>query len=142
MLGNDISNKQAPFVMMDIDSLMFLPKEKTVFTTIADLFKDGEKKYVERKIDPYFGNVLNRLWNNNNVCIGLFTFNVFERVEDLEDKLQEEFVPYTRIFSFREWEDLRRFQHCIYIFSANDELLSYLSRNDALPVGKIWEVLK
>lgn len=142
MLGNDISNKQAPYIMFDIDSLMFLPREKTVISRITDLFKTEEKKTLESDIDPIFSDTLQRVWDNNNVCIGLVTFDLLNEKEALEEKLDKQMIPYTRIFQYTDWEQLRYFNRSIYTFSANEELISYLSRKDAMHISRIWEVLR
>jgi hypothetical protein len=143
MLGGNISNKQSPYVMFDIDSLLFNEKEKTVWTKVSDVFKTEEKKYLERPFNDDFVNSLHRIWFQHNVCIGLVSFNLLdnESVSKLEEKLFNNFVPYTRIFAYYDWEQLRNFQYSIYTFSANDELLSYLSRKEAMHISRIKEVL-
>lgn len=143
MKGNDLSNKQAPFVMFDIDSLLFLEKDKTVWTKLADMIKSVDVKYLEREIDPEMISLLQSIWSKHNVCIGLVTFELYDDyyLNLLADKLEDKFVPYTRIFNFYDWEELRQFQYSIYTFSNNEELLSYLSRKDAMKIDRIWEVL-
>jgi type IV secretory pathway VirB4 component len=141
MLGGNLSNKQAPYVMFDMDSLMFVNnEEKSVIDKVTDFFKSEERKYLDREIDTDFANTLERVWRKHNVCVGIFSFHPYD-FDELEVKLYNQFVPYTRIFYFQEWEDLRRFNHSIYTFSNNEELLSYLSRKDAMKLERIWEVL-
>lgn len=142
MMNNNLSNKQAPYVMFDIDSLMYLPKEPRPLDKVWNIFKTEEKIKTEREVNPIFTRTLQRVWDNNNVCIGLFTTEMISETEAIEKTLDEEFVPYTRLFKFPEWEELRYFNQSIYTFSSNAELISYLSRNDAMFMDDIWEVLK
>jgi hypothetical protein len=143
MLGNDLSNKQAPYIMFDIDSLLFLEKEKTVWTKVSDMFKSEETKYLERPINQDFVNLLHTVWRDHNVCIGLVTFALLDKpsLEKLYALLDKYFVPYTRVFDFLDWEDLRNFGYSIYTFSANNDLISYMSKKEAMHISRIREVL-
>lgn len=143
MLGNNISNKQAPYILFDIDSLLFVePKEieKTVFTKVKDMFKTHEQKLVEREFDPLFISRIEEIWAKHNLCIGLVTFDIINEEQELIDRLSDKNVPYTRLFTFAEWEEMREF-NAIYKVSKNAELLSYLSQNHAIHYDRLGEVL-
>jgi hypothetical protein len=143
MIGNNISNRQAPYVMFDIDSLLFLEKEKTVWTKVSDMFKTEEEKYLARPVNQDFINMLHMVWRDHNVCIGLVTFSLLDKpsIEKLYEILDKHFVPYTRVFDFMDWEELRNFGYSIYTFSANDDLISYMSKKEAMHISRIREVL-
>lgn len=143
MRGNDLSNKQAPFIMFDIDSLLFVDKEKNRWTKLTDVFKSEFTKYIEREFNQDFIKLLNNVWHKHNVSIGLVSFSLLshDEVQELEKRLDGEFAPYTRIFSFFDWDELRSFSHGMYTFSNNDELLSYLSSKNAMKLERIREVL-
>jgi hypothetical protein len=142
MIRGDISNKQAPFVMFDIDSLLFQEKPKTIWTKVSDVFKSDADKYLERPVNQKFLDTLHYVWHKHNVCIGLVSFDFpFYAINELEEILQKNFVPYTNLFFYNEWEDLRNFGLSIYTFSANEELISYISRKEAMHINRIREVL-
>lgn len=140
MRGNEITNQQAPFVLFDIDSFLFLEEEKKpIIKKIGDLFKSDERKFLELTISPEHIRMLQKVWKKHNVCIGLFTNSVYD-VEELADKLDKYYVPYTRLFHFHGWEEIRRFP-AIYSFSANEDFISYMSHSSSLHIDRIWEVL-
>lgn len=146
MRGNNLSNKSAPYVLFDIDSLLFIEPEKNVWKSLKDTFKSHGTKYMERPINLKFINTLTILWHKHDISIGFVTFELHtqKEKEKLEELLAEIFVPYTRLMTYTEWEQLRIFNnsvHSIYTFSANDELLSYISSTSALHISKIGEVL-
>jgi hypothetical protein len=145
MLGNDISNKQSPFIMFDADSLLFKEKDKkTAWDRITDLVKSPETKYLERDLNPATTNGIMHVWNNHPYSIGLFTFDLYQEnhLNTLEQKLADGLVPYTRVFNYADWEELRYFNFCIYIVTDNAELRSYLSRNEAISYEQFREVVR
>ena len=140
MKNGEISNKVAPYVLFDIDSLMFREEESKPFGKLLNMFKSAEKRKLQRKVSKEFVDTVTRVWNKHNVCIGLFTFDIGSYREELEEVLFDNNIPYTRVFLLEEWEDLRYLPN-IYTFSNDDTLLSYLSSKRAKRYEDIWEVL-
>ena len=142
MKNGEISNKQAPYVLFDIDSLLFKEaEEKKVMDKVKDVFKTMERKKVEQEFNRFFVKRLERIWMNHNVCIGLVTFDINKERFELEKRLMDENVPYTRLFLFEDWNQLRE-ADSIYTVSNNEDLLSFLSQNHAIHYSQLGEILK
>lgn len=143
MRGNDLSNKQAPYILFDIDSFLFLePEKETILDKVKSVLKSAERKYIDRELNPEHVRMLQRIWGRHDICIGLFTSTLYEDyfLNELTDKLDAHYVPYTRLTHMTR-EQVRNFPFKIYTFSNNDELLSFLSDKNAMRVERIWEVL-
>jgi hypothetical protein len=149
--NNNLSNRPAPSVAFHIDTLLFKPKienpislgdkVKSIFKPA--IFKTNEQLYLERPLNHKFRRTLEKLWMNNNITLVLVTteFNEDNR-QDLEDLLAYHNVHYTRLETIGEWEDLRNkcFYDYMYLFSDNNNLISYLSVKNAKYIDTLWEV--
>lgn len=69
MIGNDISNKQAPILLIDANSVIFKPAERGLLDKIEVLFKSKERLFLERDINSTNRSWVNRIWNKHNLAI-------------------------------------------------------------------------
>lgn len=143
MLGNNISNHSAPYVGFDVDSLAFIEKKEGMIQNFLDKFKTHESRYLSREVSLDFINTMEQLWRKHNICIIFITFSFDQsNVKELYDKFSEVNIPFTRIMQFQEWDNLRRSMgNFLYVFSGNEELISYLSAKHALNYAQVREVL-
>lgn len=143
MKHGNISNHQAPFVMFCIDDYLYTEPEKKFMDKITGYFKTDKQKYLEQPLNLSFVSYLDTVFKKHNLCIGLFTFKEMDEdfQIDIEMRLGDAFVTYTRLFVFQEWEDLRHFPYKLYTVTDNQELISYLSDSGAMTLERFREVL-
>ncbi|MMZ46499.1 hypothetical protein D1872_81160 [compost metagenome] len=145
MKNGDISNHSAPYIAFDLDSLMFAEPERKSFKDRLSSILLSERKWKERQgISENFANTLRRLWNNHDVSIILLTCYYHEDdLEELADKLDRNLVPFSHLYNYTEWESIRRTLHLYtYLFSANNDLISFLSADNVKNISEIGKVLR
>jgi hypothetical protein len=143
MQNGDISNKAAPYIGFDIDSLLFVESNyKTVWTSIREAFKSSKRLYIDRKLDSVFVATLREIWTKHNVNVVLLTGELEEEdLPELADRLDHGMVPFSNLYSYVEAEDLRNTMHNLqYFFSSNEMLISFLSANHAKHINAVREV--
>lgn len=144
MLHNDISNKQAPILAFNVDNLLFKEKQgkSSIIDKIKNLIQSDRKKYINRDIDMTFVNIINNIWMKHPYSIYLITFSPYK--DDLFTILDRNLVNYTSLVDLIEWEDVRhrcRLQFTYY-FDNDEELLSYVSMNNALHIRELPSLIK
>jgi hypothetical protein len=144
MLHNDISNKQAPILAFNVDNLLFKEEqgESSIIDRVKNLIQSDRKKYINRDIDMTFVNMINNIWMKHPYSIYLITFSPYK--DDLFNILDKNLVNYTSLVELFEWEDIRhrcRLQFTYY-FDNNEELLSYVSMENALHIRELPLIIK
>lgn len=139
MLRNDISNKQAPIIAFNIDNLLFSNKDSsiTLFNKILESIKSDKTKYISREINKDFVNQINNIWTKNPYSIYFVTFTNYSN--ELYDILDKNAVAYTSLVELQEWQDLRyrcELQY-MYYFDSDEELLSFISKGNALHIDTL-----
>lgn len=131
MLGNDISNRQAPILAFCIDNLIEEEKYEVgkFGKFLPNLFKQEHIRYA---IDKSFIDLINYVWSNYSYSIYFVTF--YEEKRDFYYELLDELnVNYTTL-EVNNREAIR--QSCAlqytYYFDNDEELLSYISSSNAL----------
>lgn len=138
MQFGQISNRQAPIIAFNVDSLLFRDTPKQGFLQrIFDSLKSDKQKYFNKEIDDIFVATIEALWYKNPYCIYFLTFTDYE--EEISELLFERNIPYTRIVTYNSIEDLRvdvqyRF---MYYFDKNEEILSLVSQKNALHINEL-----
>ena len=142
MLRNDISNKSAPYIAFDIDSLLFKDEKPNMVSRFLNMFKTDETKYLSRPLNEDFIKIVERVWHKHNVCVIFTCFSLFtnESQRKLLDILVDRNVPFTKIDFFREWDEAREAPY-VYFFTNNEYLLSFMSSKHVMKLENIWEVL-
>ena len=143
MRGNDISNKVAPTVLLDLDLLLEKEEKKGykgIGEMLVSLFNPPKEEF---EINSVMRDKLLRIWNVFDVQIGLFTFDLDWELDEekLHRLLFKYYVPYNRIVYCVDEMDLRK-ERFLYIFTDKEDLLSVLSDVKALHIEKLPEVLK
>ena len=114
MLNGDLSNKVAPIVAFNLDTLLFTDK-----ILKKDGFLDGilrkvtmssyneRDDYLNREINTNTLRVISNLWRNYDVTVVLVTFKPF--VKDIDTYLydSERFLYYNYVKGFNDLEDVR-----------------------------------
>lgn len=144
MLHNDISNKQAPILAFNVDNLLFKEKQgkSSIIDKVKSIIQSDRKKYINRDIDMTFVNMINNIWMKHPYSIYLITFSPYK--DDLFNILDRYLVNYTSIVELFEWDDIRhrcRLQFTYY-FDNDEELLSYISMNNALHIRELPLLIK
>ncbi|AEZ50508.1 hypothetical protein F400_gp061 [Bacillus phage BCD7] len=139
MMGGNISNRCAPYIGFDIDSLMFEAEESTFRGNLMKFFLNEEQLLFKRKIKSEFIKTLNAVWKQD-VSIVLVT-RQYTDIESLENFLNAEFIPYTRIVVVRSTDYIGDFPYH-YFFTADDTLISIASSKHFMHIDDIWRVLK
>lgn len=139
MLRNDISNKQAPIIAFNIDNLLFSNKDSSInlFNKILESIKSDKTKYISREINKDFVNQINNIWTKNPYSIYFVTFTNYSN--ELYDILDKNAVAYTSLVELQEWQDLRyrcELQY-MYYFDSDEELLSFISKGNALHIDTL-----
>lgn len=139
MLRNDISNKQAPILAFNIDNLLFSNKDSSInlFNKILESIKSDKTKYISREINKDFVNQINNIWTKNPYSIYFVTFTNYSN--ELYDILDKNAVAYTSLVELQEWQDLRyrcELQY-MYYFDSDEELLSFISKGNALHIDTL-----
>lgn len=142
MKNGDISNREAPYVGFDIDTLLYLEEDKksfalTLVDRIRESFRDSFTNYTKRELNPAFKRDIRWLWDTENVSI-VFLSQEMQDIDDLNKlsvKLDDEYwIPYTKLYSYPDRDELRnllRSGQLHAFFSADEELISYCSHNNA-----------
>lgn len=144
MLHNDISNKQAPILAFNVDNLLFKKKQgkSSIIDRVKSLIQSDRKKYTNRDIDMTFVNMINNIWMKHPYSIYLITFYPYKY--DLLTILDKNSVNHTSLEELFEWDELRR--RCAlqftYYFDNDEELLSYVSMNNALHIRELPLLIK
>lgn len=144
MLHNDISNKQAPILAFNVDNLLFKEKqgESSLIDVVKSLVQSDRKKFVNRDVDMTFVNRINNIWIKHPYSIYLITFTPYK--DDLFTILDRNLVNYTSLVELFEWDDIRH--RCglqfTYYFDNDEELLSYISMNNALHIRELPLLIK
>ena len=130
MRKGDISNKTAPAICFDIDSLLFEEVEET--NILKKLFKI-KKREVDKPFNQQLLSILDYFWKKHDLIVYLISFSLTEKeIEYLFERLINANAPFTNIIYHQEWEDVfhlvenGRYQ---YLFSSNEELLKFIGRN-------------
>lgn len=142
MLRNDISNKSAPYIAFDIDSLLFKDEKPSTVSRFLNMFKTDETKYLSRPLNEEFIKIVERVWYKHNVCVIFTCFSLYsiEAKRKLLDILVDRNVPFTNIDFFQEWHEARNAPY-MYFFTDNEHLLSFMSSKHAMKLENVWEVL-
>ena len=125
MLHNDISNKQAPIVVFNLDNLLYVKEEQSrTIKNILNNFISNKLKVFDkinklRDFDKSFINKVNNLWLKHNVCIYLVSFSSLSD-EELYDELDEANISYTKLIRYDSIEDLRDDMNRFFIYFDND----------------------
>ena len=140
MKGNDISNKSAPIIVFDLDSLLF--KETKLNTGIVGAISrfvatDKDKyDYFNREINTNFIYIVNSIWTNYNFSIFLETSFPIDDSPALADFLNDNFIIYySKLIEFKGIEHLRmmcELEYYLYI-SANMQKLAEIAKPNAVP---------
>ena len=144
MLHNDISNKQAPILAFNVDNLLFKEEqgESSIIDRVKSLIQSDRKKYISREVDNTFINRINNIWIKYPYSIYFITFSPYK--DDLFTILDRNLVNYTSLVDLIEWEDVRH--RCglqfTYYFDNDEELLSYVSMNNALHIRELPSLIK
>ena len=144
MLHNDISNKQAPILAFNVDNLLFKEEqgESSIIDRVKSLIQSDRKKFISRNVDMTFVNKINNIWMKHPYSIYLITFSPYK--DDLFTILDRNLVNYTSLVDLIEWEDVRH--RCglqfTYYFDNDEELLSYVSMNNALHIRELPLLIK
>lgn len=144
MLHNDISNKQAPILAFNVDNLLFKEEQEESFIIdrVKSLIQSDRKKYINRDIDMTFVNKINNIWMKHPYSIYLITFSPYK--DDLFNILDRNLVNYTSLVELFEWDEIRH--RCglqfTYYFDNDEELLSYVSMNNALHIRELPLLIK
>lgn len=144
MLHNDISNKQAPILAFNVDNLLFKEEqgESSIIDRVKSLIQSDRKKYISREVDNTFINRINNIWIKYPYSIYFITFSPYK--DDLFTILDRNLVNYTSLVDLIEWEDVRH--RCglqfTYYFDNDEELLSYVSMNNALHIRELPLLIK
>lgn len=131
MLGNDISNRQAPILAFCIDNLIKEEQyEESKFGKfLPSIFKQTHVKYT---MDKDYINLINHIWNNYSYSIYFVTY--YEEKREYYYKLLDEWnVNYTTL-EVNNKEAIRQscaLQYTFY-FDNDEELLSYISSSNAV----------
>lgn len=138
MLRNDISNKQAPIIAFNIDNTLFNNKDSiNLFNKILESIKSDKTKYISREINKDFVNQINNIWVKHPYSIYFITFTNYSN--ELYDILDKNAVAYTSLVELQEWQDLRyrcELQY-MYYFDTDEELLSFISKGNALHIDTL-----
>lgn len=131
MLGNDISNRQAPILAFCIDNLIKEEQyEESKFGKfLPKIFKQTHIKYT---MDKDYINLINYIWNNYSYSIYFVTYYE-EKREYYYELLDEWNVNYTTL-EVNNKEAIRQscaLQYTFY-FDNDEELLSYISSSNAV----------
>ena len=142
MLHGDISNKSAPYVAFDIDSLLFKDEKPNMVSRFLNMFKTDEAIYLSKPLNKEFIKIVERVWYKHNVCVifTCFSLSSDESKRKLLDILVEHNIPFTSIDFFNSWEEVRNAPY-MYFFTNNENMLSYVSSKHAMKLENIWEVL-
>lgn len=141
MLGNDISNRQAPILAFCIDNLVIEEKEEAskLSKYLPKILRREKTTY---KIDEDYVNLINHIWNNYSYSIYFVTFHR-EKQEFYYELLDTCNVNYTSL-EVNHVEAIRR--SCLlqytYYFDNDEELLSYISMSNALHYDKLKFVIR
>ena len=140
MLGNDISNKQAPILAFNIDSLVIEKKEVARdYKFLPKMFR-GEK--ITYELDNVFINLINYVWSYYPYSIYFVTFNE-EKMDFYYELLDAYKVNYTTL-ELNSKETIR--QSCTlqytYYFDNDEEMLSYISMHNATTCDSLLNVIK
>lgn len=139
MLRNDISNKQAPILAFNIDNLLFNNKDNSInlFSKVIESLKSDKTKYISREINKDFVNLINNIWTKHPYSIYFITFTNYSN--ELYDILDKNAIAYTSLVELQEWQDIRyrcELQYTYY-FDINEELLSFISKGNALHIDML-----
>ena len=140
MRHGDITNKQSPILAFNLDNLLFTNEleNNNIINKIVNKFSSSKAKFLNRKVDEIFVRSLESLWNKYNYSIYLITSQEF--TSDIEAKLTEHNVCYTRLMSYIDLDDLRTACHnqYTYYFDSDESIISYLSSPKAVHIKDIW----
>lgn len=136
MLGNDISNRTAPVICFNIDSLLFTNNKKKR-KLLDRLFSYGNNDYLERELNFSVVNLINNLWFNYDFSIYLTTKESF--LDDISEILYEYDICHTRLFQYPSIEFLRDKVYYEYHLYVDDNLqnLSEIGRGNAIPLSEL-----
>lgn len=143
ILGN-ISNKTAPVVAFNIDTILFNKSANNLTQKIKRLFTfdTAHFDYFNREVSSTAIGIINNVWKKNEVSIYLVTFSDYK--DELEELLYEEDVYYTRLVKAEGIDWLRR--RCMYNYAyyvdIDDRIISELSVNNAKHLSDIWKFVK
>lgn len=144
MLHGDISNKQAPVIAFNVDNLLFKQEQEdsSLINKMKSLVQSDRKKFISKDVDMTFVHRINNIWIKHPYSIYLITFSPYK--DDLFTILDKNLVNYTSLVEMFEWEDVRhrcRLQFTYY-FDNDEELLSYISMNNALHIRELPLLIK
>lgn len=140
MLGNDISNKQAPILAFNIDSLVIEKKEVARdYKFLPKMFR-GEK--ITYELDNVFINLINYVWSYYPYSIYFVTFHE-EKMDFYYELLDAHKVNYTTL-ELNSKETIRQSctLHYTYYFDNDEEMLSYISMHNATTCDSLLNVIK
>lgn len=144
MRWGNISNQTAPIVAVNVDNILFAPKEDSFINQIKKfLHFDAEHfKYFNRNINQENVYLLNNIWSKNDISLYLITFTDYH--DEIAEILNLEDVFYTRLQKAPGVDWLRR--KCMYgysfYFDSDVELLSVLSVDNAKNISEAHKFLK
>ena len=144
MKGNDISNKSAPIIVFDLDSLLF--KETKLNTGILGAFSrflstnKSNYDFFNREVNKNFVFICNSIWTNYNFTIYLETTFPIDDSPTLADFLNENIILYySRLIQFKSMKDLRMMCELeYYLYVSNDtQKLAEIGKPNALSMSEI-----
>lgn len=143
MLGGDISNKSAPILAFNLDSLLFTEEveKRPLGTKIKGFLAGINWADSDKKVDKNFVGQISELWVKHPFSIYLVTLS--GDFEKLQKKLDEYSVPYTSLVCFDSLEEVR--DRCnmeyLYYFDSNEENLSFMSCNNAKHIDELPNIV-